>query len=139
MFAVNDLTVFPGVDLAYVAGGWTVQAEVTLLQLTRVRGEEVQPDASKTNFTSGLHLGRQLGPNLSFGAEVRYQRWLNPPKAVTTRGPLDTFTFAFGPRLHFKLDEHLVVRPGLAYARAFDEPMLAQGYDVVQLDVPVAF
>src|SRR5690606_17746155 len=37
MFAVNDFTVFPGVGLAYVAHGLTVQVEATVLQLTRVR------------------------------------------------------------------------------------------------------
>src|SRR5262249_859201 len=57
MFAVNDLTIFPGIGLAYVHNGWTVQGELTLLQLTRVRGEMAQKDSSKTNFTSGIHVG----------------------------------------------------------------------------------
>jgi hypothetical protein len=39
MFAVNYFTVFPGVGLAYVNHGVTVQIEATLLQLFRVRGE----------------------------------------------------------------------------------------------------
>ena len=39
MFAVNYLAIFPGVDLAYVSAGLTVQGEVTLFQLTRVRGD----------------------------------------------------------------------------------------------------
>jgi hypothetical protein len=37
MFAVNYFTVFPGVGLAYVNHGFTVQVEATLLQLLRVR------------------------------------------------------------------------------------------------------
>ena len=139
MFAVNDFTVFPGVDLAYVSGGWTVQAEATLLQLTRVRGEAAQPDISKTNFTAGLHLGRFVGSMFSLGAELRYQRWLKPPASVTTRAPLDNVTFAAGPRLHFKVDKSIWVRPGLSYARGLDDPMSKQSYDIVQLDVPVSF
>jgi hypothetical protein len=139
MFAVNDLTLFPGVDLAWVYDGWTVQAEATLLQLTRVRGEAVQTDTSKTNFTSGLHVGRFLSPLVSLGAEVRYQRWLKPPASATTRAALDNFTFAVGPRFHFKLDKNIFLRPGLAYARGFDDPMAQQGYDIVQLDLPVLF
>jgi len=57
MFAVNDFVIFPGVDVAYVSGRFTAQVEATVLQLTRVRGKHNQPDASRTNFTSGLHLG----------------------------------------------------------------------------------
>ena len=92
MFAVNDFTVFPGVDFAYVAGGFTAQIEATVLQLTRVKGDK-QPamgfpkneDKSKTNFTMGVHVGYFLAPLLSVGVEWRHQRWLSTPKAVETR------------------------------------------------------
>src|SRR5688500_2495825 len=65
MFAVNDFTVFPGVGLAYVAHGLTAQVEATVLQLTRVKGDDVQPDSSRTNFTTGFHLGYFFIPQLS--------------------------------------------------------------------------
>jgi hypothetical protein len=31
------------------------------------------------------------------------------------------------------------VRPGLSYTRALDDPLAGQGYDIIQLDVPIAF
>jgi hypothetical protein len=142
MFAVNDFTVFPGVGLAYVAHGLTVQAEVTLLQLTRVRGSAAQPDSSKTNFTTGLHVGYFFLPVLSLGAELRYQRWLSTPRAVaadatgTTR---DNLTMAVGPRVHLRVGKSTWIRPGIAYAQGLDYPMTKQDYRIVQVDVPVSF
>lgn len=142
MFAVNDFTVFPGVDLAYVKGGLTIQAEATVLQLTRVRGEAVQADAAKTNFTSGLHVGYFVVPQLSVAGELRYQRWLSTPAAVaadTTGATRDNLTFALGVRGHFRLTDSMWIRPGISYARPIDDPMAARGYNIVQIDVPVAF
>ena len=140
MFAVNDLTVFPGIDLAYLRGGFTVQGEVTVLQLTRVRGEAVQPDASRTNLTSGLHAGYFLTPWLSVGAELRYQRWLSTPASVAADPSVrDNLSAAAGPRLHLKVSRALTLRPGLSYATGLDAPMRAQSFQVVQLDVPVLF
>ncbi|HET9953534.1 MAG TPA: hypothetical protein VFQ61_03470, partial [Polyangiaceae bacterium] len=106
LFAVNDLVLFPGVDLAFIQGGFTAQIEATLLQLTRVRGEDKQPDSSRTNFTSGVHVGYFLIPELSLGVELRHQRWLSTPKAVSAApATRDTTTFAVGPRVHLKLAE----------------------------------
>lgn len=82
LFAVNDFTLIPGFGAAYVSGGLTVQVEMTLLQLMRVRGEAAQREASKTNVTTGLHVGYFFLPELSMGGELRYQRWLNAPLAV---------------------------------------------------------
>ena len=142
MFAVNDFTVFPGVGLAYVAHGLTVQAEVTLLQLTRVRGSAAQPDSSKTNFTTGLHVGYFVVPLLSVGAELRYQRWLSTPAAVAadaTGASRDTLSMAVGPRVHLRLGKSTWIRPGIAYAQGLDYPMTKQDYRIVQVDVPVSF
>jgi hypothetical protein len=139
MFAVNDFTVFPGVGLSYVAGGFTAQVEATVLQLTRVRGEAVQPDKSRTNFTSGLHLGYFVHPAVSLGGELRYQRWLSTPSTVTSEELRDTLTVAAGPRFHLKLSDTVVVRPGLSYALALDAPMKTSNYSIFQLDVPVLF
>lgn len=140
MFAVNDFTVFPGVDLVFMNSGFTVQAEATLLQLTRVRGDKVQPDASRTNFTAGLHVGYFVLPMLSVGAELRHQRWLSTPKAVAATPALrDTTTFAVGPRAHVEVSKGIWFRPGLAYARGLDDPMSGQDYNIVQLDLPLQF
>jgi hypothetical protein len=142
MFAVNDWTLIGGADLAYVANKLTVQAEFTVFQLTRVRGENVQPDTHKTNFTSGIHAGYFAMPWLSFGAEVRYQRWLSTPMAVandTTGATRDNLTAAGGVRGHIKLSGKRWLRPGIAYTRPIDDPMSGRGYDIIQVDVPLAF
>jgi hypothetical protein len=159
MFAVNDFTVFPGVDFAYVSGGFTAQVEATLLQLTRVKGDKAtpasgttpaipakNPDKSKTNFTMGLHVGYFIVPMLSLGAEIRHQRWLSTPKAVeldeasaTPQGSRDTTTWAVGPRGHFKLSDSVWFRPGVAFAMPLDNPMKKASYKIVQLDLPIAF
>jgi hypothetical protein len=155
MFAVNDFTIFPGVGFAYVGHGFTAQVEATLLQLTRVKGDEknaagvaANPDKSKTNFTTGLHVGYFVIPMLSLGAEIRHQRWLSTPKAVEAdealaddaqMGVRDTTTFAVGPRFHFKLSDSVWFRPGVAYAMPLDKPFSKSKHKMVQLDLPVAF
>lgn len=143
LFAVNDFTLIPGFGAAYVGGGLTVQAEITLLHLMRVRGEGAQAEASKTNLTTGLHVGYFVLPELSIGAELRYQRWLNPPFAVEndkTDASRDTLSFAVGPRAHFTLGG-LRFRPGVAYQRGLDKPLAAAtpNYHIVQLDLPLFF
>jgi hypothetical protein len=153
LFAVDDLAVIPGLDFAYVGHGLTVQIEATLFQLERVRGGPEAPppavgykpqlEASKTNFTSGLHVGFFLIDVLSLGAELRYQRWFNAPIAVDKSLPgtsVDQLSFAVGPRFHFKLGEKTWLRPGVSYTRGFDPPMTSPGnYNIVQLDVPLSF
>ncbi len=144
LFAVNDFTIIPGVDVAWVGKGLTVQAEITLLQLTRVRGELAQGEASKTNLTMGLHVGYFLIKQLSVAGELRYQRWLNAPFAVekdATGASQDNLTFALGVRGHFKLADTIWIRPGLSYGRGLDKPMAAAtpNYHIVQLDVPFLF
>lgn len=140
MFAVNDFTVFPGVGLSWSAHGFTAQLEATVLQLTRVRGEAVQPDAAKTNFTSGLHLGYFVLRSLSVAGELRYQRWLSTPAAVVaTPAARDTLTASVGARYHLKVGEGLWLRPGLSYSLGLDDPLAAQRYSMLQVDVPFVF
>lgn len=139
LFAVNYWGLVAGVDLARVTPQLTLQAEATLFQLMRVRGARSQ-DGARTNFTSGLHLGHFLTPRLSLGGELRYQRWLtNAAPVRADRSARGTATFAVGPRLHFKLGARTWLRPGLAYARAFDDPLKRQHYGIVQVDLPVSF
>jgi hypothetical protein len=141
MFAVNYLGVLPGVSLAYVRAGFTAQLEATLIALARVRGDPAQEkDASRFNLTGGLHLGYFIVPQFSIGAEVRMQRWLSTPAAVTKDwSKLQTVTFAAGPRGHFQLSDSVFFRPGLYYSRAFDAPMTRSDYQIFQLDLPVYF
>jgi hypothetical protein len=154
MFAANYFTIFPGVGFAFVDKGFTAQAEVTLLQLMKTRGPDTvtvsgtqyDADKSNTNMTMGLHLGYFVIPRLSFGAEIRHQRWLSTPLAVELdkTGTLrDTSTMALGPRAHIKLGESMWLRPGIAFAFPLDNPM-ANGkayshYKIMQIDVPFVF
>ncbi len=139
LFAVNYLTPFPGVDLAWVYKGLTVQAELTLLELLRVRGDLVDKDSTRTNFTSGVHVGYFLIPELSAGAELRYQRWLKNSGISESDARRDTATVAIGLRAHFQLSDTMWLRPGAAYVQALDAPMTDQSYRVAQLDLPFAF
>ena len=139
LFAVNYATPFPGIDLAYVKGGFTAQAEATLLELFRARGDAVDKDSTRTNFTSGVHVGYFVIPELSLGAELRYQRWLKNTAIAESDARRDTATASIGIRGHFKVAENTWLRPGIAYVQPIDAPMTDQNYHVAQIDVPFAF
>jgi hypothetical protein len=143
LFAVNDVAVLPGIDIAYVGHGFTAQIEGTVGQLWRVRGAAQDPDSAKAVFTSGIHAGYFLVDFLSIGAELRYERWINAPSTVKLNKPgtsLDLLSMGVGPRLHFKLAPGIWIRPGIAYTRGFDHPMTSPANDnIVQLDIPVVF
>lgn len=139
MLAVDYLTVFPGVGIAYINSGLTLQAEATLLQLTKARGPDAADD-SRTNLTMGLHAGYFLIPSLSVGAELRHQRWLSTPTPVKANSSLrDTTTVAIGPRFHVKLAEKMFLRPGVAFAMPIDDPMADTGHKILFFDVPFTF
>jgi hypothetical protein len=144
LFAVNDLSLIPGLDIAYVDHGITLQAEATFCQLERVRGAQAQLEASKTAFVSGAYAGYFLTDFLSLGAEFRIQWWIDPPFAVQNHKPntsYDLTSLGVGPRFFFQLGPNVSIRPGVEYTRGFDPPMTPKGFNdsVVQLDVPVVF
>ena len=142
LFAVNDLTPIAGLDVAYVARGLTLQAEVTLFELIRVRGSDAQPDAFKTNVTAGLHAGYFLLPQLSASGELRYQCYLSTPSFVEmdpTRANRDAWSAAIGLRGHLMLGGTRWLRPGVSYARGLDEPAADRRYQSIQIDVPFSF
>ncbi len=149
MFAVNYFTGIVGGDIAYVDRKLTVQGEATLFQLLRVHGDDAgnaSTDAARTNSTMGLHLGYFVIPALSFGAELRYQRWLSTPtklnmgvKVDFSAASMDTTTVAIGPRAHFAVGKGVWLRPGISYARVLDQPLANQSYNMVQVDLPVVF
>lgn len=143
IFAVNDLGVASGVGVGWVAHGWTVQLEATFAHVVRVRGDRVQRERTKTNSAFGVHVGYFIAPFLSANTELRYQRWLNEPFAVTadpTHAGIDNLTVALGPRFHV---ETILgwLRPGVAYVRPLDKPMAAASSNVhiLQFDVPLFF
>lgn len=136
MFAVNDFTVFPGIDFAYIAHRLTLQVEATVLQLMRVKNEAVQSDAFRTNFTLGFHAGFFVAKALSLSAELRYQRWLTTPSAVAVDESLrHNLSLALGPRFHIKVRDHWF-RPGLAYEVGIHGTMYDRAYHLVQIDFP---
>lgn len=141
LFGVNYLTVFSGVDLAWVHDGFTVQAEVTLFEAARTRGEDVDSDSNRTNLTMGVHVAYFLLPMLSAGAELRMQRWLVSSTFLDDGAGAndENVSVALGARLHMKLSDSSWIRPGLSWARGLDDPLAANGYDTLQIDVPVTF
>lgn len=143
MFSPDDVAPFAGVDVAWVAGGLTVQAEVTLFELFRVRGAPVDLDATKTNLSMGASAGYFLVPQLSIGVEVRDQSYLTTPAAVQA-GKLSRswVTAGGGVRAHVQLAEHVWLRPGLAFFQPLNDPspaVSAGDYHIVQLDLPLTF
>jgi hypothetical protein len=149
MFAVNYFTAILGGDLAYVDHKVTVQVEATLLQLLRVHGDDAgaaSTDATRTNSTFGIHAGYFLLPQLSLGAELRYQRWLSTVTQLNMGAKVDipdankdTTTVAIGPRAHFAVGKGIHLHPGISYTRALDQPLTSSSYNVLQIDVPVVF
>lgn len=140
MFAVNDLALIPGVDFAYAAHGLTVQAEATVGQLLRARGEAVAPDAARTNLLTGIHVGYFLLPFLSVGVEGRYQRWLTTPAAVAKDSSLrDNLTGAGGVRATVPFRGSMKMLPGVSYAMGFRGPVGDRDYHIIQADIPVVF
>lgn len=150
MFAVNDWALLEGLDLAYIGHKLTVQAEVTFFELFRVRNEAANVDVYKVNFTAGLHVGYFLASFLSFGAEVRYQRWLSDPKSVVAdeanadkglpvQGLRQNLSLAIGPRFHIKLPGGRWLRPALAYEPGLAGLLATRKYHTLQVDIPILF
>jgi hypothetical protein len=155
MFAVNYMTEIAGADLAYVNHGLTAQAEATVLQFVRVRGEDSAgaTDPFRTQAAVGLHLGSFIGSHFSLSGDLHYRRWLSRPTTLSATtgervrlsdGDMAAVTAAIGPRVHFRLGKHAWIRPGLSFvrgldARGFGAPLLTAQTTAVQLDVPVTF
>lgn len=140
MFAVNDLALSPGFDVAYAAHGLTVQAEATVVQLLRTRGETAQADAARTSLLSGIHVGYFVMPFLSIAVEGRYQRWLSTPAAVEKDPSFrDNLTAASGLRATIPLRGSMKMLPGAAFAMGFRGPVGDRDYHIVQADIPVVF
>jgi hypothetical protein len=155
MFAVNYTTAIAGADIAYVEHGLTAQAEATLLQSVRVRGETGSgaTDAFRTEAAVGVHLGYFIGTHFSLSGDVDYRRWLSRPTTLSavTGGRvalpdanMASTTVAVGPRFHFRVGKQAWVRPGLSFvrgldARGFGAPLLTAQTTGVQVDVPVMF
>jgi hypothetical protein len=144
LFAVNYLTPTVGVGAAFIRYGVTAQAEVTVLQLIRVRGESRDADAMRTNFTAGLHLGYLVLPWLTASAEFHYQHWLhNPSLDPTATAPAGKArgqaTVEIGARANLPLSATVLARPGISFGLPLGGPMDADAYRILHLDFPVVF
>jgi len=155
MFAVNYMAAIAGADLAYVNHGLTAQAEATLLQLVRARGENGigATDPFRTEAAVGLHLGYFIGSHVSLSGDLHHRRWLSHPTTQSAAtgarvalfdGEMASTTVAVGPRLHFRVGKQSCIRPGVSLvrgldARGFDAPLLTARTTAVQVDIPVMF
>jgi len=163
LFAVNDVAVIPGVDIAYVKYGLTVQLEATYLEIMRARADTktsapagfYQTDVVKRNLVAGLFVGYSIIPQLSAGVEVRYQRWLKPPHAIRDLGNkehtnysektqeqydtrIQNLAVALGLRGNFKIGEKTFFRPAISYAMGLMGEIGDQKYHLIQVDLPFA-
>jgi hypothetical protein len=113
----NHVWLAAGVSAAWIAHGLTVQAELTVVQGVQVRGPAATDDGV-TNSLSGVFVGYALLPELSMGAELRYQRFLSTPTSVVNDPEVrEQLSFGVGVRGHLKLDT-VMMRPGVSYGRA---------------------
>lgn len=138
LFAQNYLTPVVGLGAAWTYRGLTVQAEATVLQLIRVRGETKDPDAARTNFTVGAHVGYRIIPHLTASVEAHYQHWLWTPSALaeSARGQ---FTTTLGLRANLPITHAGILRPGVAFSLPVGGAMETNNYWELQLDLPFAF
>jgi hypothetical protein len=140
LFAVNYLTFFTGAGLAYMVSGFTFQAEVTVLQLFRTRGQLIEADARRTNLTSGLHVGYQIVPGIFASGELHLQSWLSTPSFLEMApSAREQASFTVGVRAQIRASSRIVIRPGASFSMALDDPMAGDGWKIIQLDVPVIF
>lgn len=140
LFASNYTTFAAGVGLARVANGLTLQVEAAVFQLLRSRGGAVDGDATRTNLTSGAHVGFAFLGFLNVSVEAHYQRWLSTPAPVRQDDSArDQLTVGGGLRATVAIDETTIARPGIGYFQAVDGPMARASYRIVQLDLPVLF
>lgn len=141
LFAVNYMTPTAGAGVAYIKGGWTLQAEVTILQLFRVRGDQKDLDESRTNSTAGALVGIPiLDPSLMAIAEVHYQRWLSTPRAVEANGSLrQQGSAGIGLRGNFLVGSGVWMRPAIGLFMPIDDPMKQNESRIFHVDLPVTF
>ena len=141
LFAVNYVAVAAGMGVAYAApNGFSVQMETTVFALAKIWGGAYEPDTTKFNFTTGVHIGHTIGP-VNLSVEMRYQRWLSTPAAVQKDdAKRDNLTVGVGVRTRIVVvPDELVVRPGIAYFEPLDDPLEAAAYHMVVFDVPFVF
>lgn len=133
----NHLGLGLGLSVAWFDHGLTLQADANVNQSFQTRGPESVDDAI-TNSIAGLFAGYAILPQLSVGAELRYQRYLTTPASVAKNAQLrDQASFAVGARGTFDL-EAFKLKPGVSYGHAIGGAMGAGDTNVVLLDLAFA-
>jgi hypothetical protein len=140
LFAVNYITPTVGLGLGYADHRVTVIAESTVLQLFRVRGEQLDLEPTRTNFTAGIHVGYTFIDYLTASVEMRYQRWLTTPVPVMLNPALrDEPNVEFGLRGNIPFSNKVLMRPGFGASVPLTGRLGPNKGWVLQFDVPVAF
>jgi hypothetical protein len=145
LFAVNYMTPIVGLGFAYMNWGFTFQAEATVLQLIRVRGENHRSasDDMRTNFTAGASVGYLIHQLLTASAEFHYQHWISAPRLLnpmTGNAPApNQASFELGLRTNLAFSRTVLARPGVAFGMGIGGAMEAKEYRVLHLDFPVTF
>jgi hypothetical protein len=139
-FAANDLGFPTGLSLAFVHRGFTAQVDGTVIPSGRVKGTGTEGDGAKVNSTFGLFVGYYVIPEISLGAELRYQYYLLPPSLVD-RDPSarDNLTVGAGGRLEIELSDSARVRPGVCLSTGVLGYVEQQSFRMVQFDLPISF
>lgn len=141
LFMPDYLSILPGVDLAWVTHNLTLQGEINIAFLTKVRGQQTEKSANQ-EMSFGLHAGYFFAPWISAGLDFRYQTWISTPRHVQddlSHNIRDLLTIGLGPRFHVKLSDELKFRPGLSMSFGLDQPMATAKYKIIQLDLPFFF
>jgi hypothetical protein len=141
LFMPDYFSILPGVDVAWVTKNFTLQGELNIVFLTKVRGIQ-QLKSANQDFSMGLHAGYFFFPWLSAGLDFRWQNWLSIPRHVQndpSRDSRNNLTLGLGPRFHMKLSDTLRFRPGLSMSFGLDQPMAGSHYKILQLDLPFTF
>ena len=138
IFTVNYSTIALGGSLAYLWNRFTFQVDLTLLEGFRVRGATTQ-DSAVTNSTENLWIAYSFMPEFSLGVELRHQQFLSTPAAVRANATArDQTTLALGARTRIPLGG-IVIPLGVSFARALDNPMSGQHYNILFVDIPIVF
>ena len=139
MFQVDHLSGIAGLGFGFIDGGWTVQAEATLLVLGRVEG---MADVLVANSTFGLHVGYFILPEFSIGGELRHQQFISNPGAYRTDPYGEELraetSGSLGARLHFHVGS-IWIRPALSWSIGFDPPLSGDSWQSLQVDLPFLF
>lgn len=143
LFMPDYFTTWPGIDVAYVTHGFTVQAETSLAVMNRVRGPETER-STNADLSLGLHFGYFIFPWWSAGLDFRHQRWLSTPAFIgadedPSGDRRDVTTVEVGVRFHVKVTDDITWHPGLSMAFGLDDPMAGAHYKIVHLDLPFQF